>query len=180
MITRDKFMSILACHFWRWLWRFVAVVLVLAAMRSAIADWSEVPTRSMAPTILAGDRIYVNKIAYDLKVPFTTVHFMTWSDPQRGDVVVFFSPRDGMPLLKRIAAVPGDHVEGRNEAIPQGKYYVLGDNPSQSLDSREFGLVDRKQIVGRAVEVMVSLDPDHFALPRWSRFFTSLEARSLL
>ena len=45
--------------------------LVLLAMRSAIADWNDVPTGSMKPTIMEGDRVFVNKLAYDLKVPFT-------------------------------------------------------------------------------------------------------------
>src|SRR5688572_6158974 len=90
------------------------VVLVLLGVRSSLADWNDVPTGSMNPTILEGDRIFVNKLAYDLKVPFTSWRLASWSEPARGDVVVFFAPNDGTRMVKRVAAVPGDRVELRN------------------------------------------------------------------
>ena len=65
-------------------------VLVAFAARSSLADWNHVPSGSMNPTIIEGDWIYVNKLAYDLKVPFTTWHLAQWSNPRRGDIVVFF------------------------------------------------------------------------------------------
>ncbi len=174
MISRDAFISMLARHLRKWVCWFVVTVLIVAALRSAVVDWSDVPSRSMAPTILPGDCIFVNKIAYDLRVPFTGRRLSTWADPKRGDVVVFFSPRDGTPLVKRIAAGPSDRVDGVGQALPAGKFYVLGDNPAQSTDSRDFGLVDRRQILGKAVAVVVSFDPNHDPLPRWSRFFARL------
>ena len=64
----------------------------------------------MKPTILEGDRIYVNKLAYDLKVPFTTFHVSKWDDPARGDIVVFRSPADGKRLVKRVVGLPGDVI----------------------------------------------------------------------
>src|SRR5947209_242579 len=101
----------------RWLWRqvraFVFIFVILAALRSAVADWNDVPSGSMIPTILEGDRIFVNKLAYDLKVPFTTVHLATWDNPSRGDIVVFFSPDEGTRLVKRVIALPGDTIELR-------------------------------------------------------------------
>src|SRR3974377_1825631 len=81
--------------------------LVGLSIRSSFADWNDVPTGSMKPTILEGDRVYVNKLAYDLKVPFTTWHIAQWSDPQRGDIVVFFSPHDGKRLGNTRAGAPG-------------------------------------------------------------------------
>jgi signal peptidase I len=87
------------------------VVIVLTAFRSSVADWNDVPTGSMKPTILEGDRIFVNKLAYDLKVPYTTWRIFKWSEPTRGDVVVFFSPKDGIRLVKRVVGVPGDVIE---------------------------------------------------------------------
>src|SRR5262249_40209832 len=93
------------------------VALVLFSIRSSLADWNDVPTGSMKPTILEGDRIYVNKVAYDLKVPFTTWHLAQWANPQRGDIVVFFSPVDGTRLVKRVVGLPGDSVELRNEQL---------------------------------------------------------------
>ncbi len=67
----------------------------------------------MQPTIVEGDRVWVNKLAYDLKVPFTTWHVAEWNNPERGDIVVFFSPKDGTRLVKRIIGLPGDKVEMR-------------------------------------------------------------------
>jgi len=104
--------------FWReWVFPAVAVVAVLAPLRSAVADWNDVPSGSMTPTILVGDRIFVNKLAYDLKVPFTTWHLATWADPERGDVIVFRSPHDGIRLVKRVIGTPGDSIELRNDHL---------------------------------------------------------------
>jgi signal peptidase I len=88
----------------------VFVVLILCTFRSSIADWNDVPTGSMNPSILEGDRIFVNKLAYDLKVPFTTWHIAEWGAPKRGDVVVFYSP-DGTRMVKRVIGLPGDTIE---------------------------------------------------------------------
>src|SRR4051812_11309047 len=96
---------------------FLFVVLVVLSFRSSIADWNDVPTGSMKPNILEGDRIFVNKLAYDLKVPFTTWHLLQWGDPQRGEVVVFYAPTDGTRMVKRVAAVPGDTVEMVNNRL---------------------------------------------------------------
>jgi signal peptidase I len=97
-------------------------VLVLFAFRSAIADWNDVPTGSMKPTIIEGDRVFVNKLAYDLKVPFTTWHLAQWDNPSRGEIVVFFSPADEQRLVKRVIGLPGDRIELRHEQV-----YVNGE-----------------------------------------------------
>lgn len=89
----------------------------ILAAKSALADINLVPSGSMKPTVLEGDVVFVNKLAYDLKVPFTTMHLATWAEPQRGDIVVCFSPDDGTRLLKRIAAGPGDTIEMRSERL---------------------------------------------------------------
>jgi signal peptidase I len=96
---------------------FLVMILVISSLRSALADWNDVPTGSMKPTIQEGDRVVVNKLAYDLKVPFTTIELAKWSDPKRGDIVVLFSPRDGVRLVKRVVAVPGDKIEMRDEQL---------------------------------------------------------------
>ena len=222
----------------RW-WRqeirgLLILALVLFALRSSLADWSDVPTGSMKPTILEGDRVYVNKLAYDLKVPFTTRHIAEWSNPQRGDIVVFFSPHDGKRLVKRVVGLPGDTVELRQNVlvlngqpvayqpivkgllrdlspadrvshvfaaeqlserlhavaatptvqalrdfgphrVPEGHYFMMGDNRDDSFDSRYWGPVERKRIVGRATAVALSFDRSNYWSPRWRRFFTSLD-----
>lgn len=105
-------------HWWRTEIRpLLILAVVLFSIRSSLADWNDVPTGSMKPTLIEGDRIFVNKLAYDLKVPFTTWHLAEWGNPQRGDIVVFFSPHDGKRLVKRVIGLPGDTVEMRNEQL---------------------------------------------------------------
>ena len=86
------------------------VIAIVVPLRSAIADWNDVPSGSMRPTILEGDRIWVNKLAYGLRLPLTTVWIARWETPARGDVVTFASPDDGIRLVKRIIALPGDRI----------------------------------------------------------------------
>ena len=93
------------------------IVLVVIPVKSSLADWNWVPTGSMNPTILEGDLIYVNKVAYDLRVPLTLHRLAKWSDPHRGDIVVCFSPDDGTRLVKRVVGLPGDTVELRNNTL---------------------------------------------------------------
>jgi len=72
---------------WReWIKPFAVVAAVVFPLKSAIADWNWVPTGSMKPTILEGDLVLVNKLAYDLKVPFTLQRLAEWSNPERGDI----------------------------------------------------------------------------------------------
>ena len=82
----------------------------MLVFRSAIADWNQVPSGSMQPTILIGDRIVVDKLAYDLRIPFTLRRLARWHEPERGDVVTFPSPKDEQLLVKRIVGIPGDVV----------------------------------------------------------------------
>lgn len=93
------------------------LAVIMFSIRSSFADWNDVPTGSMKPTIIEGDRVFVNKLAYDLKVPFTTWHLAEWGNPQRGDIVVFYSPHDGIRLVKRVIGLPGDTIEMRNERL---------------------------------------------------------------
>jgi signal peptidase I len=99
---------------WRSFFVFIALMFLF---RSAIADWYEVPTGSMKPTIIEGDRIFVNKIAYDLKLPFTLVTLASWGNPERGDVVVFDSLKDDKRLIKRVVGLPGDIIEIKNNQL---------------------------------------------------------------
>ena len=93
---------------------FFALMMVF---RSALADWMLVPTGSMNPTIVEGDRILVNKVAFGLRIPFTNVRLTQGGDPQRGDIVVFASPKDGTTLVKRVIGLPGDTIAMRDEQL---------------------------------------------------------------
>lgn len=221
-----------AIVFWKgWGLSILIALLIATSFKSAIADWNDIPSGSMKPTILEGDRIFVNKLAYDLKVPYTTWHLATWAHPARGDIVVFYSPHDEERLIKRVVGLPGDtiamynnrlwlngrfleyefdgnpqdtvtepvnhrdlvvteHLDGRKHpvmltsrdsiahtfmplVVPEGYYFMMGDNRDNSADSRFFGPVERGRIVGRALAVVLSRDQS-FLHPRWERFFSKL------
>jgi len=92
-------------------------IFLMVVFRTSLADWNTVPTGSMKPTILEGDRIWVNKIAYDLKIPFTNIAVKTFSNPQRGDIIIFESKKAAKRLVKRIIGLPGDTVSMSNNII---------------------------------------------------------------
>lgn len=83
---------------------------LMCVFRSAVADWYEVPTGSMKPTIVEGDRILTDKMAYDLRVPFTKISLAKLSEPRAGDIIVFDSVAADNRLIKRVIGVPGDSV----------------------------------------------------------------------
>jgi signal peptidase I len=121
--------------FWHeWVRPLLVMGFVLGSFRSAVADWNDVPTGSMKPTILEGDRVFVNKLAYDLKVPFTSWRLARWSEPQRGQIVVFFSPHDEKRLVKRVIGLPGDRVEMRKRVLYVNGVVV----PQEPLDASRF------------------------------------------
>ena len=97
-------------------------LLLMVVFRSAVADWSDVPTGSMQPTIIEGDRLFVNKLAYDLRIPLTHVSLWRRADPQRGDIIIFDSKVLDLRLVKRVIGLPGDVVEVRRDIV-----YVNGD-----------------------------------------------------
>lgn len=101
--------------------------------RTAIADWNPVPSGSMRPTILEGDVVFLERVAYDWKLPLTDISLRRVGEPQRGDVVTFGSPRDGTRLIKRIVAVPGDTVELRGDRL------ILNGEPATYAPLAEVG-----------------------------------------
>lgn len=86
---------------------FISLMLVF---RSAVADWNDVPTGSMKPTIVEGDRILINKMAYDIKLPFSQQTLIKLNDPKRNDIVIFESSVADKRLVKRVIGIPGDTV----------------------------------------------------------------------
>jgi signal peptidase I len=96
---------------------FLAFLLLFGVFRTAVADWNPIPSGSMRPNLLEGDVVFVNRLAFDLKLPLTNVVLAHLGEPRRGDVVTFYSPTDGTHLIKRLIAVPGDVVEMRDERL---------------------------------------------------------------
>ncbi|PUE39456.1 signal peptidase I [Limnohabitans sp. Bal53] len=96
---------------------FILFMCCFGVFRLAVADWNPIPSGSMRPTLLEGDVVLVNRLAYDVKLPLTDVVVAPLAEPQRGDVVTFISPKDGVRMIKRLVAVPGDVVEMRDEVL---------------------------------------------------------------
>jgi signal peptidase I len=200
-------------------WGVVLFFALMLISRSSFADWYIVPTGSMLPTIVEGDRIFVNKMAYRLEIPFTNIELMQTGEPNRGDIVVFNSEKAGVRMVKRLIGLPGDKVAMHNNQlsingkplvyseldetnkgtekianvahklqfvgaaqadtfneviVPHEHYLVLGDNRNNSADSRYYGFIPAKELQGRAIEVIISLDESNYYLPRKKRFFTPL------
>jgi len=119
-----------------WIKPLLIVVVILTTFRSAVADWNDVPTGSMEPTILVGDRVLVNKMAYGLRVPFTKKWIAHWDEPDHGEIVICYSPADGKRLVKRLIGVPGDRIELRKNIL------FINDEPT------EYGTLDQQIIDG--------------------------------
>lgn len=109
-----------------------ALAAFLLARRVTVRGWS------MAPALLPGERLLVDRLAY------------ARDRPRAGDVVLVAHPlRGDLRLVKRLAGVPGQAVGGGG-VLARGEYWVLGDNTDESTDSREFGPVRRSDLLGRA------------------------------
>ena len=91
-------------------WSLAATILAALAIRWALAEAYVIPSGSMLPTLLIHDHIFVNKIVYGVRVPFSSAWLMKFKEPERGEVVIFKHPKDGLTLVKRVIGVPGDEI----------------------------------------------------------------------
>jgi signal peptidase I len=152
-----------------WLIILLVAVLVAVGLRTFVVQPFYIPSGSMEPTLIVGDKVLVNKLSYD----FHSVH--------RGDVIVFKKPpNDYSPgikdLIKRVIGLPGEAISARGGSvyingqilkeswlpkgvttgdfgpvrIPPGEYFMMGDNRGDSADSRVFGPIKKNLIIGRA------------------------------
>jgi len=195
----------------------VLFILTFLSFCSSIAASYMVPTGSMNPTILEGDLVISNKLAYNLRVPFTKISIAEWDQPKNGDIITFKHKVDGRDFVKRVIGTPGDEIllinnqvilndqkvetnfkfekEGfqcfqehlldqeydiqwlsQSEArpnlkivVPEGQYFVLGDNRDNSSDSRFWGFVPHENITGKLTYRWMSLDLENYYLPRFER-----------
>ncbi len=93
-------------------------ILLLILLRVSVFGNYSVPTGSMNPTILEGDKFFSNKLAYGLKIPFTGTDIIRFKSPARGDIIAFRYPGDkSVRYTKRVIAVPGDRIAIRNKRI---------------------------------------------------------------
>ena len=130
-------------------WRgFIGFVAFMLIFRSAIADWNHVPSSSMLPSILVGDRVIVNKLAYDLRIPFTFIRVTQWADPKRSDIVTFESPKDGRLMIKRVIGLPGDTISLRdNQLNINGQTAVYTTEPNRLLPEELIRPLSHTQII---------------------------------
>lgn len=103
--------------FWRENRQFMLLLCCIIFFKSAIADLSSISGASMQPTLLDGDKVWVNKLAYDIRIPFTEISLGSVADPARGDIVIIDSQQAGKRLVKRIVGLPGDTIYMHDNAL---------------------------------------------------------------
>lgn len=203
-----------------WAW----VIAAFFFIQSTLVQARVIPSSSMEDTLLIGDHLLVSRAGYDIEIPFTRYHWSLWREPQRQQVVVFRPPFPGShDYIKRIIGLPGDRIEIKqgvvwvngkvlvepyvthpidpndhfpyeSVTVPEGHYYVMGDNRRNSYDSRFWGFVPREGLIGSPMFIYMSLEgspeawqPGHIGERiraygsaifqprriRWSRLFTA-------
>ena len=169
---------------------FFPVILIVFLLRSFLIEPFKIPSSSMVPTLLVGDFILVNKFTYGIRLPVANKKIVQLGNPARGDVMVFRFPEDpSLDYIKRVIGVPGDTVEVKEEkvyingvaieedyilstpnytygpsVVPEGKYFVLGDNRDNANDNRGvyggMGFVPEANLLGRMDRILASCKPD--------------------
>ena len=209
----------------QWSIELFPVLLLVFVFRGFIFEPFRVPSNSMMPTLLTGDFILVNKFDYGLRLPIINTKIFEYSEPKRGDVIVFRYPNygrqagySGTDFIKRVIALPGDVVsynkdrltinskvidqskiggyrgvdsgkgmtgyrhikelidlashdillhpmgyspEFSKTTVPEGHYFVMGDNRAHSSDSRVWGYVPEEYILGKAIGIWMHWDWNH-------------------
>ena len=103
--------------FWRDNRGFIVFFSLMLVARSSFADWYHIPSASMKPNLIEGDRVLVNKMAYRLDIPFTDIAIMPIAQPQRGDIITFESKAAEQRMIKRVIGIPGDIVSMHNNKL---------------------------------------------------------------
>jgi signal peptidase I len=128
-------------RFWEGTKSLAGAVLIYLVIKTFLMEAFRIPSGSMEPSLLIGDWLFVNKLAYGPHIPFSRINLPGYRDPQRGDVVVFVSPyqpdeaargEDPTPtLVKRLVGMPGDTLHMRDGLLhvngePQRQGYAAG------------------------------------------------------
>ncbi len=152
----------------------IAVTLIVLTTKAFVLDLAVVDGRSMLPSLSPGSVVLVLRCAYGLARPFGGGYFLTWAMPRRGDLVAASNPQSSAGVVKRAVSIgpaflvveaqrllgPGIDVELRSDAvqrlgarpeIPRGSLFLLGDNPRESVDSRDYGPVPIEAVSGKVL-----------------------------
>lgn len=151
----------------------ISCVIVLAA-RFTFVDAMAVRGSSMEPGLRSGQIIYVNRWAYGARFPLLERYMVHWDSMVRGDVVVFRNPQTLEPVVKRCVGIPGDQLVLEETTlfvagapvpiseeqlsrfpavgrVPPNHVFVVGDSVDDSIDSRHYGFVPVRRILGRVM-----------------------------
>ncbi len=174
-----------------WSEAIIVAICLAVFVRTFFFQIYKIPTTSMVPTLKVKDKIFVSKLVYGPKIPFSNLRIPGLRKPRRAEVIVFIPPHDRKKhYIKRLIGLPGDKIRIRNGNIfvngkvitdpeianhfyyndgeyaegekqidvPEGEYFFLGDNSAFSQDSRFWGFVEEKDIVGKAIFIWWPLE----------------------
>jgi signal peptidase I len=151
-------------------------------VRTFFVQAFKIPSESMEDTLLVGDFLFANKFVYGAKLPFVDSRLPSVRDPRPGDIIIFKYPGDNRTdYIKRCVAVAGQTVELRGKrlyidgelqeedyakyyhgssygpyTVPEGHIFMMGDNRDNSADSRVWGPLNKKLILGKAMFIYFS------------------------
>ncbi len=138
---KKKYDSFTGYLWGEWVRPLGTIFIIMGIFRLTAFDWFDVPSGSMEPTIMTGDRIVVKKYSFGIRVPFTKDTWIAqWGEPVRGELVVCYSPDQGdeVRLVKRVVAVPGDTIEMKN-----GRLWINDEEPVyEEVDPSNFPAMD--------------------------------------
>lgn len=139
-------------------------VCVAFAMRACVVEPVRLTYDSMAPVFTDGDVAFVSKLRYGIRVPGAGAMLWEWSAPKKGDLVVAVSIGDPpVSLMRRISALPGEKVmfEGKEIELKPGQYFLLAEKAEGVMDSRRFGPVPRRSIIGKVTYTWFAKNPSN-------------------
>jgi signal peptidase I len=148
MLKRLKFVLLAAC---------TALV-----MRACVVEPVRLTDDSMSPLFSDGDVAFVSKLRYGIRVPGAGAMLWEWAEPQKGDLVVAVSIGDPpVNLMRRISGLPGEKVvwEGKEVELKAGEYFLRAEKEEGVMDSRNFGPVPRRSIIGKVTYAWVPKSP---------------------
>lgn len=150
MLKRLKYLFFAAC--------------VAFAMRACVVEPVRLSDDSMAPAFSDGDVAFVSKLSYGIRVPGAGAMLWEWAAPKKGDLVVAVNVGDPpVSLMRRIGALPGEKVtvEGKEIELKAGQYFLLAEKKEGVMDSRRFGPVPRRSIIGKVTYAWVPKNPSN-------------------